>query len=450
MKKPQSLIERFKEQPLTRGDVTPEFAKAAIEAFGCLAFAARALQPYCVNSIGAQPAWRSVEGWFRDGLRGSLSPRPSERPERVEAASRVIELLDKGRQDIGDIDIKGVEFSSWGGLVKGPDGKPITVPLHATRVLGKPKELSASQYIKGTIPSIPAIKVPKSAKPKRAARTGFVTGDWQVGYYRDPRTQTLDPFHDESAIAAMFAVVRHIKPDFGILNGDIGDFAPLSRFPQYSGYHNTMDLGIRRVREGVGQTRYVAGDNCDLYWNDGNHEQRLIRMLIEKAPGLQDISIPGSDADMHSSRAVFDLDKAGFVYNPPFPGEKMMLAPLLGVQHRKHPAKQTQFDSIIHGDDHHLYVHATTIHDSKGSRYIYDASAGCLCRIENMGHQKPYRPLRSWVPSASVNHDWQQGFIVVTIQKDGTPLIETVPIVRGVAFFRGQAFRGEVRKGVAR
>lgn len=96
-------------------------------------------------------------------------------------------------------------------------------------------------------------------------------------------------FRDPFAWAVFIDVLKIVKPDFLVLNGDVVDFPKVGRYTKMPGAGNIMlQDEIDFVRNQIfGEIRRHY--DRPLVWHIGNHEQRLARYLADCAPALADL-----------------------------------------------------------------------------------------------------------------------------------------------------------------
>lgn len=91
------------------------------------------------------------------------------------------------------------------------------------------------------------------------------------------------PFQDDDAVSAFIAYSKKSKPDMIVLNGDILDMFMLSRFTKGEGRNPYEEIQMcRRFLE------LIRDNNPDaqIIYVIGNHEMRLERYVLTKAPEL--------------------------------------------------------------------------------------------------------------------------------------------------------------------
>lgn len=95
------------------------------------------------------------------------------------------------------------------------------------------------------------------------------TGDWHP------------PYHDDVAMAVLFAAMRHLSPDVVVLMGDCVDCYSCSRFSKDPGRSNSLLDEISVANDLLDQVTAPR-----VHYLEGNHEHRLRRVIADKAPEL--------------------------------------------------------------------------------------------------------------------------------------------------------------------
>lgn len=97
------------------------------------------------------------------------------------------------------------------------------------------------------------------------------------------------PFQDGWVLGSWMGHLRQLKPDGVDIMGDLMDCYRLSKFDKNPiRRHSFQDE--REVTQGFLQAvREEAGADCDIRYSEGNHEDRLRKMLWGKAPELADV-----------------------------------------------------------------------------------------------------------------------------------------------------------------
>lgn len=113
------------------------------------------------------------------------------------------------------------------------------------------------------------------------------------------------PYHDVLAFELMMKVAKDFKPDHVVILGDFIDMYSVSSHDKNPKRVSQMNDEVVKANEELWRIKGLGAKNNVFI--AGNHEDRLNRYLIQKAPSLYDsISIP----------SVLGLDKVGFEYVP--------------------------------------------------------------------------------------------------------------------------------------
>lgn len=212
------------------------------------------------------------------------------------------------------------------------------------------------------------------------------------------------PFHDEKALQTALEYGKQHEVDAIFLNGDTLDFYQLS-------FHEKdirqVDVATE-IEFGKQFLEYLRSNfDCPIYWINGNHEHRLQRYLMNKAPEL--IGVPEFKIDVLLQFGRFGVTEIPY-------GSKVYFGKLLvehgdklrgagGVQ----PARTLLMKfkrPVICG---HFHRH------SEATDRIYDGdlrkawSLGCLCELE-----PKYMPVNDWSHGAAiveVNHDTGEFYV---------------------------------------
>ncbi len=108
------------------------------------------------------------------------------------------------------------------------------------------------------------------------------------------------PFQDKNAVAAFINYCSEVNPDIIVINGDLVDMYMLSRFAKGEG-RNPMSE-IEEARDILCQIR-EACKSSHIFYVIGNHEQRLEKTILSKAPELASL--------IEDVFSIFKLDDIG-------------------------------------------------------------------------------------------------------------------------------------------
>lgn len=223
------------------------------------------------------------------------------------------------------------------------------------------------------------------------------------------------PYQDSAAVKVALKIVKDVQPDEIVLNGDIIDFYSVSGYLKDPSRINTLQPDIDKTRALIGHMRHDIAPEAKFTYTEGNHENRLKRLLLSKAPELyhlRALTVP----------ELLGLDEEGIKYLDNYQVADMNF--IHGRIVRKYSAytakaASEQWGNVIQNHTHRLGAHYRT--DHKGRFCAYEN--GCLCSMNvEYIHGQP---------------DWQHGFSIMTLER-GLIGVEQIQIRDGVAFFRGR------------
>jgi len=222
------------------------------------------------------------------------------------------------------------------------------------------------------------------------------------------------PYHDPKALKVASKVLKDLQPDRVILLGDIVDFYSVS------GYNKTPDR-INNLQDDCNTTHDLIGDLVECShrskWEyiEGNHENRLDRLLLSKAQELWCL-------DCLSVDRLLRLEELDIEYK--MSTDIGPMTAIHGYVVRKHSgytakAMAETHGSVISGHTHRLGSHYRT--DGRGQIMAFEN--GCLCDLSP-----------EYITGIA---NWQHGFSIVT-ENSGNIGVEQIHIVDGLAYFRGK------------
>jgi predicted phosphodiesterase len=217
-----------------------------------------------------------------------------------------------------------------------------------------------------------------------------------------------------AAHQAFVRLIKAMKPQTIVLNGDVFDGAQVSRHPPLMGVTTpTPKQEIEACQDRLSEIAN-ASKNARKFWTFGNHDTRLFSRIAANAPELTDMV------------SLFDY----------FPEWKtcwrLDVNDSLVIKHRWHNGIHAVYNnvlksgkSIVTGHLHQLKV--TPYSDYRDCRR-WGVDSGTLA--------EPYGDQFTYTEMNPVN--WCSGFVVLTI-KDGMLLPpELCEVLDGVAYFRGK------------
>lgn len=261
------------------------------------------------------------------------------------------------------------------------------------------------------------------------------------------------PLHDPSAWSVMLQIIADLKPDRGIINGDVVEFRHLSmRYPALKG-DDGKKIGATAAEEcqsAVGLLKELRKVSTKTKWtlNEGNHDWRLTRVLQSIPQILEIMNLPNVK-DALAFDKIMGLKELGIAYAGEYPNGTWLFD------------AQPQNNVFVH----HSFItrskagyHANAELDKRGSyniivghgerlacvwrrditdRRLFSIEGGNLSRLG----EREGRAIYTSVPfNAPEFLDRQQGFSIV--YRDGNdfwPVL--VPIHRGKAIFAGKVYR---------
>lgn len=363
---------------------------------------------------------------------------------------KVADLLTRSGIDAADVGkVKQIKLSTWEGLTKNEAGEPEVTELEGAAVVLSPEWAEGPKW--EPVSRGPAVKLPAPRKPKVNAtgwETAVVVPDVQIGFRRDPETGALDPFHDETAMAAALAVVQAIDPDLVVLLGDLVDLAQFGRFEQEAAFALTTQPALDRATLFLAQIR-VAAPHARIVVIEGNHDRRLQKSITNNAlaafalrPGFTppdtwpDLSVP------HLLR----FDDLDVEYIAGYPAGLFWINQNLACihGHRVNSAGSTAARvvddsrvSVLFGHTHRVELMHRTRLAYEGAKHCLAASPGCLCRIDGTVPSTKSSTDVFGRPVPTVEN-WSQGVAVVAYQPgDGRYSLELIPIFDGDVVLRG-------------
>ena len=251
------------------------------------------------------------------------------------------------------------------------------------------------------------------------------------------------PYHDPSAVEVMLRIAEDFKPDGLVINGDFCDWRTLSdhypaRHEVGSRLHSTLKAEVDVQRELLDEIM-VRVKPKEAWWNDGNHEWRLTRMLLNESTvgqlfGLKEV------ADKLTVKSFFELDRYGIKHSGEYPNGFWLKD--VWIEHGFNTSLKAGYTvsrlldargaSVIVGHCERLAVIWKRAIDKR----FFGAESGNLSILGEKAGKGIYSTVPHTAPEL-MNH--QQGFLTLTrYNKQWFP--EAVPIYNGTAVWRGKVY----------
>lgn len=236
------------------------------------------------------------------------------------------------------------------------------------------------------------------------------------------------PFHDPRLWSALLTHVRNLRPKGIDIIGDVLDCYTLSRFDKDPARKGTFDDEVNTARAMLVSLRCVAGDACDIRFSEGNHENRLRRMLWSKSKELAHLrcltmpALLGLDQPMIKADKTVGKSLGVKYYDPVAPycignlwylhgdlGRKCNWSMSYGGRLAEAIAKRVG-NSVIVGHSHQMgkVMYQTWEHSIKGHEI------GCICNFS-----------MDYIVGTP---QWQQGWAVVDFVKSGNYQVNFVEV----------------------
>ena len=193
------------------------------------------------------------------------------------------------------------------------------------------------------------------------------------------------PFQDDRAVACFIKYCKEKQPEAIVLNGDILDMFMLSRFTKGEGRNPLEEM---TMCQGFLDSLRKAVPNADIYYVIGNHENRLEKYVLNKAPELASLIedvftiIKTSDYKVRGCASV--------TFNDNFVCKH---GTLLGNKSGLSAIKEME-NAYMSGATGHTHRLCKYIARKSGRKFVW-LETGCLCSLN---------------PEYMINPNWQAGF----------------------------------------
>jgi hypothetical protein len=240
------------------------------------------------------------------------------------------------------------------------------------------------------------------------------------------------PFADEKALSILLSVTDELQPDLLIDMGDLIDCYHLSRFDKNPDRLHSLQDEIDQAR-----AHLFAWGQCSPHARKvllgGNHDARIDKMLWNLDGPAKALLKLTQFRKLMTMDGLLGLSEMNWEFVPQDKQTTTELLPKMVIRHGTVVRKFAGFSakgewertgrSGASGHVHRLAVFMHAKHD--GGSHVW-LETGCLC---------------STTPEYMDSPDWQNGFMVVTVERTtGAFAIEPVYIRNGLAVFRGKTY----------
>lgn len=278
----------------------------------------------------------------------------------------------------------------------------------------------------------------------RKWKVAVAGADSQIGYRNVDGT--LDPFHDEEAMALFTKLVEIEKPDRVLLCGDIIDLAEQGRWTQEAGFALTTQAAIDRTYRWLHDLRQATPGLIDLI--EGNHDKRLqnfVELNAKSAFGLKRAGWP-DEWPVMSLPYLLRLDELDVTYYDAYPNAHVWVNNNLRAEHgtkvnsngstAQRYLNETPHVSRLFGHTHRQEVVQRTTWDRMGKIRSQAINPGCLCRVDG-AVPGVHSSIGANGKPAEHFEDWQQGAAVIRYTDDDF-FVELVQFDNGHTVYQGQ------------
>lgn len=225
------------------------------------------------------------------------------------------------------------------------------------------------------------------------------------------------PLINETFWAHLLDLIRRIRPDYIVINGDWLNFSQLSRHSiqsieelQQPSPQEEVDQGYIRGK----QLRAAAGKDCEILMIEGNHDKWLERHGVQNNPTTTvltqgcDESVEERGPRLHAIPHLLRMDEWGCQWVGNYPHGKIEVNERLRILHghvvRKgagsspHGAMERADHATVSSHTHRLAIVNKRIITTRSSYIVQGGESGCLCDLDAI-----YMP----------DQDWQNGALTI-------------------------------------
>lgn len=256
-------------------------------------------------------------------------------------------------------------------------------------------------------------KAPKPRKnPKRdkGREVGIVCGDHHA------------PHHDPDLHALFLEALREIQPDFIEINGDLLDFATISKHrPSISGeYNESVNECLQAGFQILADYRDTA-PNARIRLKRGNHDERLHYQIVDQLAGLAGITAADEEVPALSLRNLLHLDRLHIEYvDEEWSLAKTRITKKLTVRHGTSTSKNAPEEMLAKLGNSSIQGHTHRI----SARYRVEWNDAAEDEPEfsvrgafEHGTMATIKGGLGYIPGGEPQ--WQNGFLVVHTWPDG-------------------------------
>jgi hypothetical protein len=331
-------------------------------------------------------------------------------------------LLEQANVDPGVWAVQDHTVKSWEVGIKvgaGEDARVVTETLWGVRA-------SLKRRLETYLPQPVVLRVTRPRLPKSAP------GLFTSLHYSDIHF----PHHDPRALNILYQIAEFVRPGFVCDHGDTLDCQEISKYPKDPLHRVSLkdEILMGAMHHGI---MHELTPDADHVWLEGNHEQRLTRLiwgLAEQRAAGEILTLPAVQASL-TWGSLMGLDSLGWE-TVPYPGHYMLHDKLIlkhGSQVRPHSGATARAEHEKYGKSGMSgHTHRRGVFESRDHNGVHMwVELGMLGRVRDDYVDFP---------------DWHQGLVCATWSDDRQVYgVEHIRIHDGETYFRGRHFRGDAR-----
>lgn len=306
-------------------------------------------------------------------------------------------------------------YWEMGAKVQNPDGTNTLAskPLHQLKITWRKKQLSTEEFDRRR-DELEAAFLPKSYKPPMA-------GDFQ-NWIILPDLHV--PFHNKNLLNSVLSYLNQNKVDGIILSGDFLDLKSLSAYDADKVQDFTLMDEYLAGREVILDIEAVLKPGCQKIFLCGNHEYRYYKEL-KKLSGSK------LGSALLSPDSALKLTENGWKYLSNWQEDYILLGNNLEVIHgtiTSQNASNAQLAKSSVNGRSVMFGHTHRLSFASSGKYS-SWNIGTLADIDDVnafGYVDRY-----------IRQSWQNGFALVTIDKDGDHFVTPVKCSKDGFFLNG-------------
>jgi len=281
-------------------------------------------------------------------------------------------------------------------------------------------------------------------------KKGVLIPDTHIGYRRESYTRDMIPFHDRRCLDIDLQIIRDVDPDIIVILGDFLDMPNWSkkfiRSPEFS---SILQAAAKEGHWWLRNMREIA-PNAQMYYIQGNHEERLPRFLkssTKAAYGIKPATATEDDPDLVSVERILDLPSLQIEWIGDYPDGGHWINDNLVAEHGDTTSSKSgktagkvlddARESHVFGHVHRVESATKTAYPKNGPKEYQATSLGCQVYLDDNGTEAPGRKKKQ---------DWQNAVGVVEYESgNGYFSINPILIYDGQMIFNSKKYTGKTR-----